>query len=890
MKLTKRILVVALMLALLVSAFAFTSSAEFTEDDIDDILEYYYPKYVKEDFNAPKYAEDDKNEENPLYCLPLDSSVSVELKTEKAKITKDPENEKNSYLSYYYVTDDNDPKYFGYNFSLEEGVPELIFTMKVCVERGLAQALPTYSIILSAYDAEGNPVGEASLVTPVSLNFETGEVKYAKVNPADPSSYTNVPVDDMDFYIEGDTWYTVTIIVNCNEGKYDFSVESESGELYEAFDISLGNANCIEEINAAFVTYPKTSGSTSLIDDIEFFRGTFFRGDEDIDEITVETLSGIATLLEGDLELETKLKIIEVYKAIFNSGYVPGFSNKYTEAEVKALYESAKEFIPAAYTEFFCEEATTVDSGKSYARRQDKLIELAAYFPMMNGESFYLGNIDAAITVLEDTVFADFDAAIAEHNLKYTGNLTEDEIAALDEELKEITDARASAEKAFNDYKVSLAKKEKSDTRVSALNDTLTAAIGDFEASSECLSETIEVVEKNEALLAKLRTALDAYNAEIKSLDEVKKDSENFITYMRTFNAESRDYTYLLDAHKQILEYKLRDNSYNYSYNNPDCVYYYIPTLEALEKKIEEMNAVIGQFKDSVLIMQEPDADFNRKFNVGYLSAKEVYNDGKIYEGIDVATVPGLANDIAKYLEIEASFSVTINASENFIASVNAAMFNTLYETKKAALAAAKALLETDVNINKAYPGVAEAEAQIATVEADIKALEDAAAAYIAAVAEIGTKTNFNAKKAAVEAALALQASGNVTGVAGVAEANGALANYSAEIQILEGNCKTFIDSVAMLDNENLTLAERRALIIIADGVKAGAETTYDGVEEALAKLANAKEEYKARVEAINAAFSGEISKVSSVAGASVNQSRYYSVIELIKLIVASFK
>lgn len=880
MKLTKRILVVALMLALLVSAFAFTSSAEFTEDNIDDILEYYYPKYVKEDFNTEK----------DTYCSPLDASVSVELKTAGANLTKDSENDKNSYLSYYYVTDDKDDGYFGYNFSITDGVPELVFKMKVRVERGVAQALPKYSIVLSAYDAAGNPVGEASIVTPVSLNFETGEISYAKVNSADATSFSDAIADDVDFLLEEDTWYTVTLFINCKEGNYDFSVESESGELYEASDISLGDVKSVEELNAAFVTYPSTSGVNVAFDDIEFFRGTFFRGDEDIDEITVDTLFGIANLLEGELDFETKLKIIEVYEAIFSSGYEPGFSNKYSEAEVKAVYESAKAYIPAAYTEFFCEEATTIDSGKSYARRQDRLLELAAYFPIMNGESFYLDKIDNAISVLEDTVYADFDAAVAAHNLKYAEAATEEEIAALDEELKSITDAKASAEKAFNDYKISLAKREKSDTRVSALNDTIAAATADFETSSECLETAMEVVTENELLLSELRTALDAYNAEIKSLDEIKKDSENFIAYMKTFNAESRDYTYLLDAHKQLMEFKLRDNSYNYAKDDPDCVYYYIPTFEALAKKIEEMNAVINQFKGSVIIMQEPEADFNRKFNDGYLSAKAVYNDGKIYEGVDVVTVPGLASDIEKYLEIEASFSVTISACENFIASVDAAMFNTLYETKKAALATAKSLLETDVNINKAYPGVVEAEAKIATVEADIKALEDAAAAYIAAVSDVGIKTNFNAKKAAIDLALGLQAKGNVTGIAGVAEANSALANYSAEIRILEGNCKTFIDSVNMLDNENLTLAERRALIMIADGVKAGAEPTYDGVEEALSKLASEKEAYKIRVEAINSAFSGEIAKVSSVAGAGVNQSRYYSVIELIKLIVASFK
>ncbi|MBQ7333366.1 MAG: hypothetical protein IJW38_03350, partial [Clostridia bacterium] len=728
-----------------------------------------------------------------------------------------------------------------------------------------------------------------SIVTPLTLDFESGEVYYARVNAADSTMYTSVPVSDIDFAIKEETWYTVTLFINGTKGSCNFTLESESGNRYESSAISLGEAEYINELNPSFTTLPISSGASCYIDDVEFYPGTFIRGDEDIYEVTVNTLAGIATLLDEELDFDTKLKIVKVYEAIIDSSFTPSFSNKYDKAYVVALYESAKAYIPATYTEIFCEEAASIDSGKSYARRQDKLVELEAYFPVINGESFYLDNINAQITELENKVFADFDSAISENQRRESG-LTAEEIKALDEELEALKASRADAEKAFDVYKIALTKKENSDTRVDALSDTLSDLIADFESSTELLYDAIDVITENEELLAKLIAAIDAYNAEIKNLEEVKKDSEAFISYMKTYNPDSRDYTYILDSYAQLKECKLRDNSYNYSYNSPSCVYYYIPTYEALEKRVSEMNSVINKFKESVLIMQEPDADFNRIFNVGYVSAKSVYNDGKIYEGVDVETVPGLIADIAKYLEIEAGFSVTIDACENFITSVNVAEFNTLYENKKTALIAAKQLMETDTNINDAYPGVLDAKAKIATIEEEIKVIEDAAAAYIAAVAEIGTKTNFYTKKAAIDKALALQAAGNVLGIAGVAEANNAILNYSAEIQILEGNSKTFIESVSKLENTSLTLAERRELIIVAESAKVGVEPTYDGVSAASAALVEYKEAYKASVEAINSAFSCEIANVSTVAGASANQNRYYSVIELVKLIVASFK
>ena len=862
MKLTKRILVVALMLAVLVSVFAFASSAEFTEDNIDDILEYYYPKYVKEDFDSEKLGG---------YCYPLDPTVSVVAKTTGAKIEADPFDATNKYLFYKFVADNADPGYFGYDFSLDDSISEAVFTTKVYTEKRTADAIPSFSVNISAYDKNNNPVGEASLITPLTIDFETGKVYYAKASTSNPSRFSPAIVEDIDFAIEEVEWYTVTLVLNAAEGFYRFSIESAEGELYESQDLSLGNAKYIDSLNTSYATFPATSGAMCAMDNIEFYRGSALRDDKLIGAVTDETLVGIAALIEnGNLDFEAKLKIVEVYDAIFSKGYVP------TEPSVFALYESAKLYRAEVYTEIFCKEVTNIDTGKSYARRQDKIAELEEYISKMNGELVYIDIIDTVITDLQNKVNADYNSALA--LLTATAD-----IDALNAEKKK-------ADEAFAAYRSSFEKKEDATARVNALNGVISSLGASFASTAEKLPTAIGIISENEAALSELRLALQAYKAEIKSLDVVKKDSEGFIEFMKSFDIESRDYTYLLDSYAQVLQFKHRDNSYNYASDSQDCVYYYIGTLEALEAKIAEMDTVIGEFMAYVDIMKNTENDFETRFEVGYLGAKAVYNDGKIYDGVDVVTVPNLADYIAKYLEIEASFSVTINACENFIDTVNSAMFNTLYETKKVALAEAKALLDIDKNINDAYPGVKEAKDLIATVEADILALEQAASKYVAAVAEIGNKTTFNEKKAAINNAAALQSLGNVVGFAGVAEANSALANYSAEIQILEGNSKTFIESVYQLDNEELTLSELRALIIVADGVKAGAEPTYDGVAEAMESLAAHKEAYKSSVEAINSAFAGEIANVTTIAGASVNQSRYYSVMELVKLIFTSIK
>ena len=353
MKLTKRILVVAVMIAVLISAFAFTTSAEFTEDNIDDVLEYEYPKYIEEDFNSEKLGG---------YCYPLHHSVTVTAKTSRSVISGDVKDPANKYIAYQLLADNLDNGYFGYNFEVNGGVSEAVFTTKVFVEKSSAAITPSYSINISAYDKLGNPVGESSLVTPITVNFQTGEVYCAKVNSADSSLYTSSLVDDMSFSITTETWYTVTLLINAEAGTYKFSIESENGDIYESSDISIGDAKYITELNSSFATLPASAGAICAMDDVKFYQGTMIRGDENIGEMIDWALVGIAGLIEeGNLTVEQKIRIIEVYDAIFRNGYVPTDADvlvllnlqNYTELKPIPNFSAArfKRLIPESHTQ-----------------------------------------------------------------------------------------------------------------------------------------------------------------------------------------------------------------------------------------------------------------------------------------------------------------------------------------------------------------------------------------------------------------------------------------------------------------------------------------------------------------------------------------------------------
>jgi len=192
----------------------------------------------------------------------------------------------------------------------------------------------------------------------------------------------------------------------------------------------------------------------------------------------------------------------------------------------------------------------------------------------------------------------------------------------------------------------------------------------------------------------------------------------------------------------------------------------------------------------------------------------------------------------------------------------------------------------TAYTVEADYPGVKEASDSIAAIKARLAEMEAGASAYIAAVNDIANKTTFEEKKAAVNNAYTLKEKGDVIGIDGVQEANLALANADATLDVLEGNSKTLINSVAQLADESLTLAERREQIIIAKGAVDSAEPTYVGVADAKAKLEQYIAAYDAQVSALNSAFSAVVEVANEYASANVNQVKFYKIVEIIKALM----
>lgn len=758
MKFSKRILVVLAVVAMIVSCFAITSSADFTADNIEDVLEYYQePTYVSESFGG--------------LTAGAGYSYSVNVGGDEVKITTDGAHgaveAENAYLEYVGVKDGNNVYPFGYSVTMANNKPNLVVSMKIKADKTETSVAPVFSINVYAFDGQGAPVGENGLVVPVTVDFNTGKVSYAKVSATDSGVFNTVPLSD--FKVECGKWYTVNLVVNSSKGVYSFSVIPGEGAAYNSPSISLGDAESVNELSARFVNLPENEGSKMAFDDVAIYGGTYLRGNKTLATATGEALVNLSALAATDIDIETKIRIANVYEVITtSSAYTPAEITGKTVEEISALYEAAKAYISKVNEEAFVHSVSLINETRSYSRRLAQLKNIEYYM--------------SRLTVAQQELLAD------------------------------------------------------------------------------------EVIK---------------YQAEVRKLDELRRDSLEYITAIDNYDSENRTYSYILTNYDYISELRGRNGSY-------PGVYERLEKFTELETKRNEIVYNVTTFQSAVAAMKSPESDFITRYN-SYLEAKKVFNGGAIHGDVDVATVMGLTSDIASYTTIEVELTAVIAECETFITAVKSAQLSTYYATIKKELAIAELYVDADktaYTVEADYPGVKEASDAIASIKERISAMETAASAYISAVNEISTKTTFDEKKTAVANAYKLKESGDVIGIDGVNEANVALANIDAALDVLEGNSKTLLNSVAALEDTTLTLAERREQIIIANNAKDSAEPTYVGVTEAKAALEGYVAAYNEQVSAINAAFGNVIKSSNEYASANVNQVKFYKIVEIIKLLL----
>lgn len=762
MKLTKRILVVLAAVAILASCFVFASSAEAATDNIEDILEYYdNPQYVLENFDAltvgDAYSYVKRDDE---------FGVKTEFVSSGALIAADPSAADNLVLSYTETEASNEDKPFGYVIVPDEPSTKFVAIVRIRADKPENAAAMSFGFNVYATAANGAPVGENRLVSPLTLNFETGVVTYARASAVDASVFNYLPVNGVT--VEAGKWYTVSFIMNCERATYSFSIQEDGEKAYNSVEVSLGDAALVEEFNAYFVSGPRSVGASSYIDDVNLFSGSFIRGSESRNEATTKALVELKALLETELDLETEVRIAEVFARLAETDFEPVAIEGVELEEAQELFSSAKDSVPATYEKAFVSEVTNIDASRSFSRRQKQ------------------------ITLVE----------------KYMASLSEDQLS---------------------------------------LN----------------------------------YDAVKAYKAEKRALDEIERDSLAYIAAIEEYDETSRVYSYILDSYDTLSSYSSRNGSY-------PGVYECASTFSELEKKATEIRANVSAFRGGVAAMRA-NLDFASVY-AGYVEATAVYKDGVIHSDVDSNTVPGLVGDIAFYLEEQVRLTKIIEECEGFISAVNRASSAMYYATMKTELAVAELYLDDNIDeyvVEDEYPGIEEAKTNLIAVRSKVATLEAAAAAYVEAVAEISKQATFTEKRMAVEYAYALKESGNVIGIAGVAEANIALANADNLLEVLEGSSKTLIETVEKLGGTSLTLSERRELIMTAKNAYANAEPTYQGVSEAGNALSSYMQEYAAEVAAINASFSELVCNANTIAGAGINQSRFDGVIGVIRAIYA---
>ncbi len=880
MKLTKRIIVLVAVFALFIACFAFPASAEFTEDNIEDILEYYnYPYYLSENY--------DSSDAGSYVCSKTDAAyASLNVTTSGAEVIKDGQNG-----LLRYINSDN-MEYLGYSLVIDDEVTEndmigeLVFSARIRADKASANSPSSFSLALYAYGPGGTPLGEGGLITPLKLDFASGNIHYAKVSAKDSAKFVSAKIPG--YTLNSDAWYNVEFIVNCENGTYNFTVTPDSGAAYESTSISLGDAEFINELIASFSSLPTNSGSVNYIDNIDFYRGTFVRHGISRDVATAKALSDIAeTLLVDELDLETQIRIAKVYETIVNSDYVPINTDEFTLFEVRLLYENAVEFIPATYTRAFCEEAASIDTGRSYSRRLKQVALIESYVEIMNDEARFEELSIAAVAKMREDINKYIDDYIKELDAEAEDpDLSEEDIADIAEERALYVQMKREAGDMIDLF--DLAESE-------SFFENMYQKFEDEYDILGFVDEAKFAIEDNTSMVTELKTAKIKLADEKLLLERVKSESELFISYMKDFNPELRDLGAMQDLCNMIENNcSLRDNSYKYAELSPN-VYDYDILYRELKAKLAAITANVDAFKEQVAIM----SDSTKKFyevEAAYNAASLVYNNGAIHPDVDLNTISGIESDIEFYITTREYINTVIAACDRFIASVDSAAESAekrLYETAKDAITEAKGYLTADADLLiKDYDeadSVVAAKEKIASVEEAIAAMEAAAAEYISAVAkisEVDAKTAYSEYKSAIEAAIALSDDGNIMGIDGVAEANMSLSDHEAILDSYETNSKLLVDSVSSLKNEELTLQERYALIAAASAVSDKAHTGYSGVSDAKNKLETYKAQYLEDVQALNNAVKTATVNASVCAEASINQSRLADVVEVLKAIV----
>lgn len=418
-------------------------------------------------------------------------------------------------------------------------------------------------------------------------------------------------------------------------------------------------------------------------------------------------------------------------------------------------------------------------------------------------------------------------------------------------------------------------------------------------ASTEALADKPEIVEA-------VKNARAAFAQEELDCAALASDSQNFVILMSTYNPSSADYDgYLKNFYAEVTAFANVDFAFDYTYTDVDYSMEqaaadflefsakYLKLEGAANAFIEgadKMSAALEIMSASQPKSEEYESAF-ADLSAGYLQADAVYNNGDIDENLDESTHAALLASFTIYLENRDFVVGQIAACEAFLDVMKRADTATYYAAIKAELAEAGQYIDA---ARTKFPGVPEALERYSQLTEQIANSEKAAADYVAAVSAITAAQTFADKQTAIANALALKEAGDVTGIAGVKEANITLSEQMTAVETLITNSDIIKAVVAELETATSLVVKRQlisranqAIANYEQSLKAlageSSDLSVEGVPEAIEDVEVFTVKYVESVSAKNDAHVAATEIAVDVAGAVPGAENVYKAADVIK-------
>ncbi len=708
MKMSKRIFIVVLMLALVVSGLAFASSAavEVTVDNYDAVLEYYEcPVLLNYDFSDP-----DTQYSDALIVYEAQKKTASSL---EHFIVTDADAPGGKYLNLAVspaIPSGSDNVYLNWNVSDDIGEVESFFLNATVSGTKLASGTFKYNPVVQivvdnnvADPADAQTIHEKGTVI-ATIDFRGGALSYLSVDSE--GNQVMKSVDKTEFTVSANSWYEIVLAYNgetgaCTISLTDVADPNNSVEVldacapYEALkSIRLG-------VQGTYKGY-QSGGNVVKISNLSIAQGSFIRDIANSQTDIENRLLGALSLYEASDSEEFKIDVLKVIDKVFGYGFVTENSELISKIDSIAderlsLYSAKLAAAVAAHAELndYYSKRANVDEHIIFANSL-KTSDLSSLTE--EEQATVLANIDFILDVDAELVAreADSEAFISAmagfEDVAYSNDYAS--LKSYYEAVKDLSpDATYEGVSEYYGYLDFLIEsvedmESRAETFISAVEIASNSRV-DFVTRYENYLIAKEDVFDNETYPG-ITEALAAYNTSVAPyMEQHYTLANNFITYVA-----KADYSIYISAKQENL-----DLAAQYK----DICHSEFPGVAEAKVLYDEILAYIAEQKVKanayISAVNALDGLTGDALKAGIERAQELQKDGNVL-GVD-----GVNEANIKLNKIVSEMELYYRYCEHFISLVNSISNVTVAAEKYNLLLEAKA---AEPYADSKYPGVAE--------------------------------------------------------------------------------------------------------------------------------------------------------------------------------------